>query len=201
MPTCPSNCGSVLPNLANPCRPQVWRTGIDRLVFIDCSILSELQEEANFLDPNYWQTQAEACKIRITGQLMTSKPAGSTTSERFVTCGAETASTKNSTVTFTDYFNDPETNLNVKFWNFVLQNNGSLSFGYITCDGYFSGPVDFGIEVDNVFGETKDSPHSVEGTINWDGLLMLEPIEIPGLKDILIAAMNTSCPEGYGSGE
>lgn len=201
MPTCPSNCGSVLPNLANPCRPQVWRTGIDRFVFIDCSILSELLEEANFNDPSYWQSQAEACKIRITGQLMTAKPAGSTTSERFVTCGAETASTKNSTVTFTDYFNDPETNLNVKFWNFVLQNNGSLSFGYITCDGYFSGPVDFGIEVDNVFGETKDSPHSVEGTINWDGLLMLEPIEIDGLKDILIAAMNTSCPEGYGSGE
>jgi len=200
MPTCPSNCGSVLPNLANPCRPQVWRTGIDRFIFIDCSILDELLEPANLNDLTYWTEQAEACKIRITGQLMTGKPAGSTTSERFVTCGAETASTKNSTVTFTDVYNDPETNLNLDFWNFVLENNGSLSFGYITCDGYFSGPVDFGIEVDNTFGETNDTPHKIEGTINWDGLLMLRPTLLPGLKSALIAAMGTNCPAGYGSG-
>jgi len=81
---------------------------------------------------------------------------------------------KENQVTFQDYNSDPESCLDITFWNTIVNASSSYQFGYYTCDGYFYGLVtEFSIEVDQVIEDNSTGNIFFDGTISWLDLNML----------------------------
>lgn len=181
MSLCFSNCLNTPPSHIAPesmcCRRDVRRLGgIQRLVFISCDYDTSNIMEWTTVD---WCNLYKRGIITITPRLIASKPESSYDKRKLSSCGAETTVGITHKIEFEDYNIDSIEGTDTAFWNSLQQNPTKYPFGYITCDGYFTGfmnPV--GIELSNIISSDSNEPIYWKGVIEWEKLDNLVPIYI-----------------------
>lgn len=184
MSICSPNCTIRPPQPPdNGCTPDRRGGGISRLVFATCDF--EIAEGTIFNSRN-WCSAVYSGKVVVSSPVTGQKPKGSQTTKRFTSCAPETVTGYERSVTFMDYTADNENYSDYDFYNTIQRDPSKFKFGYITCDGYFTGFItNFTIEVSPVIEEVNTGSSMWDGTVKWTGLEMPEPIFIPNFLDIL----------------
>lgn len=193
MASCGVSCTVTVPTYPNAGCDVVTRpAGAKKLVFMACD-----QTFANITDLEEWADKIAANKLHASGECNISKPKGSLTKKKLVSCRPEQVTGGTRTLNFTDPNADNETFGEYTFWNFIQQNQNKLVFGYVTCDDLFYGfkptggtgtagdLTQFAIDLDDTRVEDSNENAQIEGTITWLDKLMSKPVSIPGLSAAL----------------
>lgn len=189
--SCSTACTVVLPQYpGGGCNVVTRPSGIKKVVFSACDYVF-----TDINDLEEWATAIAAHKIHASGELRGSKPRGSLTKKRLLSCRPEQVTGGSRTITFVDPNADNEDFAEYDFWNFIQLNQQQLLFGYTTCDDLLYGfkptvapagtLTEFSIEVDDTRTESSDEEASIEGTITWLGIAMMKPVLIPGINAAL----------------
>lgn len=182
MALCAASCTQLPPRpIGEGCGVTTRPGGISRLVFAACSV--------QFTDIN---DRAEWCRYVSEGKIVVSPPGvgkkdkGSATKKRISSCGSEQVIGYERTIAFVDNGGDNVNFTDYTFWSRILENPSLFQFGWLTCDGLFTGFItDFAIEVDNVIEETNLGNSFWDAMIMFQGFLPPRPYNIPGLLTIL----------------
>ena len=74
--------------------------------------------------------------------------------------------------------NDADDCAEYTFWNTILANPAAFRALLITCDGYIYGPIDdFTLEVDEIIDETNTGNRYFDGSITWNQIDMICPVD------------------------
>jgi hypothetical protein len=170
MALCPSSCAPALPaSISQGCGITTRNGGISKFAFVKCDYTF-----TDYESRSEWEAAIASGDVVLTGLLLAQKPKGSFTKKRISSCAPEQLVGKENQVTFQDYNSDPESCLDITFWNTIVNASSSYQFGYYTCDGYFYGLVEeFSIEVDQVIEDNSTGNIFFDGTISWLDLNML----------------------------
>lgn len=184
MSICNSDC-AIRPPIPprEGCGSDRRQGGISRLVFATCDFV--VAEGTSFISRN-WCEAVYSGKVVVSSPINGQKPKGSGTSKRYSSCAPETIVGYERSVTFTDLTADNENFSDFDFWN-TLQNDPSrFQFGYITCDGLFTGFIpNFTLEVSPVIEDVNTGSSMWQGTVAWTGIEMPTPIYIPNFLQML----------------
>lgn len=188
---CAVACTVVIPQYpGGGCDVVTRPSGIKKLVFSACDHVF-----VDITNLTEWGTAITANKIHASGEIRGSKPKGSLTKKKLLSCRPEQVTGGSHTITFVDPNADNEAFGEYDFWNFIQLNQNRLLFGYTTCDDLLYGfqpttapagaLTEFSIEVDDTRTESSEEEASIEGTVTWLSKQMLTPVLVPGLNAAL----------------
>lgn len=192
---CGTICTTELPvYLAGGCNtPPVKKGGFSRVVFIRCNATPP----SDPCDAAAWQALIDAGNVRISGELMGSKPLGSDTLLRTASCRPEQPISGQKTWQFTDY----NTSLSLQeydFWNHFKIYARQYKVGFLDCEDRFYAFYKFGLAVDEEKDDNINGTSRITGTFTVEELEMLIPVKIPAATiDLLL----TEQSKDYSSGE
>ncbi len=178
MAICDSGCTVALPlPYSNACGVVTKPGGINRIAFLQCDF-----EFTDITDQAEWDAAIAAGDAVVSGLLLGSKPKGTFTKKRVNSCSPERVIGGEKTVVFMDYndgtVHDADDCAEYKFWNTILDNPAAYRALLFTCDGYLYGPIDdFTLEVDEIIDETNTGNRFFDGSILWNQLDMICPVE------------------------
>lgn len=156
--------------------------GINRLVFLHCSV--------TFVDINdidEWCFYAKQGLLFITNDLIGEKPVGDWSMRILSSCSLEQAINKDNIVEFQDANADLVNFTEYLFWNFMMKNYKNYQFGYIKCDGTFSGFVrPFGFKVERITSDNNKDIDYWKGSVRWRSIYELVPVLIPDLVSTIL---------------
>jgi len=182
MSFCNSECADDILQIAGSgCEIITRPAGIKRVIFGRCDItFLDLQ------DLDEWAAKLTANEIHATGDILGSKPKGSTTKKKLASCRPQQVTGGTKSIAFTDSNSDNTNFTDYAFYNSVQLNSGGMVFGYITCDDLFYGWFsDFSAEVDDVRSESNEEEMVFDMTLEYNAIQMMVPVLIPGLDAIL----------------
>jgi hypothetical protein len=180
MAICPSACAPSLPtNYSGGCGIVTRPGGIKKFVMIKCDY-----EFTDITDLEEWAAAVTSGDVVASGLVLAQKPKGSFTKKRITSCEPEAVVGGEKTITFQDYNTDTVTEggagiLHYDFWNTIISQTQNYRFGFITCDGYFYGPIDnLQIEIDEVIEDNDNGNTFFDGTISWNSVVMNAPVKV-----------------------
>lgn len=191
MANCSSVCTPDLPvYLASVCGGQrVKKGGWSRAVFIKCGATAPVDP----CDAASWLTLIQGCDVRITGELLGAKPAGSDTLLRTSSCSPEQPIGGTKTWTFSD-FNSTLSLTEYSFWNFFKMNASQYKVGFLDCENRFYAFYNYGLSVDEVKDDNRNGTSRFEGTFTIEEVEILEPVRIPAATiDAMVAYQSYDC--------
>jgi len=174
MAICSSTCAPTLPApYSTGCSIVPRGGGIKRLAFIKCdydfTLISSRAE---------WDAAIIAGDIVLSGLIVGQKPKGSFTKKRLASCAPEITVGATKTITFQDYNSGDACTL-WTFWNAILASPSKYKLAYQLCDNMLYGPInDFDLELDEVHEDTSEGNSFMDGTITFQGVAMLCPVEV-----------------------
>lgn len=185
MAICNSTCAPDLPvNYTAGCGIKSRPGGIKRFWFFKCDFDFTVPT-----DRDEWEAGVLAGNIVSSGLILGQKAKGSFTKKRIASCQPEGVVGAEKQITFQDYNTDTVTTpapgcLLYDFWNLILTKPSDYKFGYETCDGLFYGMVtDFQVEIDEVIEDNNTGSIYLDGTILWNDIEMICPIQVVGGLD------------------
>lgn len=182
MSLCFRSCYPTAPTgISQNCEAKPRLGGIAYIVFGACDIDRDVTE-ASTLD---WCNWFNTGKISISGKLIGNKPEASYEKRRINSCSAETVIGVTHKIEFEDlYFFGKQQE---RFWGDVINNPSSYPFGYITCDGYFTGFFDpTAIEISDLITDSSTEYIVYKGAIEFNALMIPDPIYVGELPKALI---------------
>jgi len=176
-------CCNGVPQPLEPCVPELAPGGINRIVFAACDVKFN-----DITDPAEWCYFVKKGKITMTGDVLGKKDKGTFTSKMVDSCSPQRPVGKTNTLTFTDFYLDVINFTDYTFYNRIRNEYKNYKFGYIKCDGSFTGFIDkFSIELDDVIEDSSTGSTFWDGTITWNGFDSIVPVIIPNLVNYLRA--------------
>lgn len=179
MPLCNRDCAANMPiGYGGACKVITRPAGIKLIFFIACSVDVSILD---FTQQSTWDTLCQNGELAVSGKLLASKPKGTFTKKKLISCAPEMVTGGEKMVNFTDPNSDPNGGTAVhEFWNQVLLNSASYYFGFITCDNdMYLIEEDFSIEVDEDITEDNKNNRDIQGTISWNQIDIVLPVKLP----------------------
>lgn len=189
--SCGAACTTVIPQYpGGGCEIVTRPSGAKKLIFMACD-----QTFTDVTDLAEWTAMMTANKLHASGEIRASKPKGSLTKKKLVSCRPEMVTGGSHTLVFVDPNADNDTFGEYAFWNTIQEKQSQLLFAWVTCDDLLYGFIpsagvagtlqEFAIEVDDTRTENNEEEASIEGTITWSKKTMLVPVSVPGLAAAL----------------
>ena len=171
MALCDSGCYEPLPKpYSNACGVDPLPGGINRIAFLTCDT-----EFIDIADQTEWDALLASGDAVLSGELLGSKPKGTSTKKRVSSCSPERVIGAEKSIVFQDN-NRSETHGSCsiyEFWNTINENPKAFRVVYFTCDGWAYGPIDdFVIEVDDIIEDANTGIKYIDGIIGWNNKYM-----------------------------
>lgn len=182
MSFCSSNCAVVVPTAPSQgCKITTRKGGIKRLIYASCDITF-----ADLTDLNEWQEFIDYDKIHASGEILGSKPKGTFEKKKVASCRAEQIVGGTKVINFSDYNADDTAFLDYGFYNSIMTNHGNMVVGYVDCNDNFYGWIEnFSAEIDDEREEDVKGNTFFAGSLTYEAIEMIVPVNIPGLNAIL----------------
>lgn len=179
MSFCNSNCAVTVPTaVGSGCAPTTRKGGIKKLVFASCDVefsdVTDLAEWADFIAHD---------KIHATGDILGNIPEASFEEKKIASCLPQYVTGGTNTIDFSDYNADLTDAGEVTFYNTIMTNQRNMIVGYTDCDDNFYGFIgSFTMKASAVREEDVKGNTFIKGTITYESLTMIVPVNIPGLN-------------------
>lgn len=203
MNTCRPSCVENMPSLGDrlDCNISTRKGGIPFLLFYKCDPDAEFAIDTGEDSP--WSSleniRQAICQENLyaTGELLGSKPKGTSTKKRFSSCSPEETVSGVKTLNFQDYNADNDNLVDFEFWPAVVANKKFLQVGWVTCDDLlYMSSSPFDIDVDPVIEDNSESGYTFwDGVISINQVSIIVPIKVVGIYDLL---KNLSTAVCYG---
>lgn len=187
---CSPNCTIIPPRKSQPCGNDVRPGGISYLIFLACSVDTS---EYTIEDLCFY---AKTGLLTVSSSLVGEKPKGSFTKKPLDSCTPDRVTGIEYRVDFKDYVADDSEFTDYPFWTELMFNSHKFKFGYVSCDGLFSGFIDnWAMEVDQVIESKSTDTAFWDGSIMWNGAGLPVPVFIPNLVTTLVGCMDEFDPD------
>lgn len=182
MSLCFNSCYPTAPaGITQNCEARPRLGGIAYIVFGACDINRDVTELSTLDWCNWYNTG----KITLSNKLIGNKPEASYEKRRINSCSSETVIGITHKIEFEDltFIGKGQDN----FWGDIVNNPSAYPFGYITCDGYFTGFFDpTAIEISDIIPDSNTEYITYKGAIEFNSLMLPEPVYIGELPKALI---------------
>lgn len=185
---------TYLNKYAITCESPTKKGGINRFVFMYKIDNFCDHPVINDFDLGQWSDAAQECRVRITPEIIASKPSTSFSSHAsFLNCVPDVAYAGVKQIDFKVYEFD-ELESDKQFWNCIISTPHFYKFGYFDCDGNLFGFFNFGLQISEVIEESHTGLTYKEGTITYSGLRMDSKLVIDtGLIELLESFREYEC--------
>ena len=189
---CRNTCTQPLPRQRlNECDSDIRKGGIERLIFIHCSV-----EFNDVTDINEWCFYAKRGLIVITNPLRASKETVERESLKVSSCSEPIIWTKKQEIRFQMYEIDDEYFTDYTFFRELQQHYKQYRFGWLTCENLlFAWIKNYTLDVTDIYPDDYAMPMYWLGTLSWRDALSISPMFIPDFLETLITCINAYDPE------